>query len=92
MAGTSLFQLRDWIGALDSAGAREAARLLQWGAIIAHGRAMPLENQSDASRMPANCFTFQPDMKTTARRVGRIVDFSQGGREPLDHFDGGHFR
>jgi hypothetical protein len=42
-AGKTLFQLGDWIASLDRDG-QEAARLLRWGAIIAHGRAIPMEN------------------------------------------------
>ncbi|CAN5417451.1 hypothetical protein BH10PSE14_BH10PSE14_03290 [soil metagenome] len=78
-AGKTLFELGEWIASLDEAG-REAARLLRWGAIIAHGRTIPLERQSDAARMPANCFTFQEGRKERAVRMGRIVDFSAGGR------------
>jgi len=81
-AGRTLFQLGEWIASLDTA-AREAARLLRWGAIIAHGRAIPLERQSDATRMPANCFTFQEGRKHNAVRVGRIVDFSADATQPL---------
>lgn len=82
-AGRTLFELGDWIADLD-APLREAARLLRWAAIVAHGRAIPLARQSDASRMPSTCFTFQPERKGDARRVGAIVDFSAGGRGPLD--------
>jgi len=81
-AGKSLSQLGEWIASRDEAG-REAARLLRWGAIIAHGRAIPLERQSDATRMPANCFTFQEGRKQRAVRMGRIIDFSERGR-PLE--------
>lgn len=85
--GISLFKLRSWIDTLD-AEKREAARLLQWGTILAHGRVTPMDQQSDASRMPPNCYTFQPDMAANAVRVGKIVDFGAGQREPLSHFDG----
>ena len=53
VAGLSLFKLREWIATLPEPQ-REAARLLQWGTIIAHGRTTPMEAQSDASRMPSN--------------------------------------
>jgi hypothetical protein len=89
-AGLHLFKLKPWIQTLDPATA-EAARLLQWASLIAHGRAIPLERQSDATRMPPNCFTFQPDRAAVAKRVGRIIDFSSGEAAPLDHFDGAHF-
>lgn len=82
IAGMPLMKLRPWIESLSPAD-KEAAKLLQWGAIVAHGRARPLAEQSDASKMPPSCFTFQPDNAAKAVRVGEIVDFSAGGREPL---------
>lgn len=83
LAGTSLFGLRDWIAA-QLADRREAARILQWACLIAHGRQIALAEQSDATRMPANCYTFQPDRARVATRIGAIVDFSHGGRAPLE--------
>lgn len=80
--GLRLDQLRAWIDTLDPAH-QEAARLLRWGAIIAHGRSIPLERQSDASRMPPNCYSFQPHRASLARRIGEIRDFSRGTAEPL---------
>ena len=90
-AGLSLFKLRDWIRTLPAA-LQEPARLLQWGTILAHGRAIPMDRQSDASRMPQNCYTFQDVRKSEAQRVGRVLDFSQGPVEPLDHLGGDGFR
>lgn len=88
--GLSLMKLRGWIDGLEEPR-REAARLLQWGAILANGRSIPMERQSNASRVPPNCYTFQPGQKERAVRVGRIFDFSGGGIAPLDHFDGTAF-
>ncbi|PPE71881.1 hypothetical protein C3942_21440 [Solimonas fluminis] len=86
LAGLGLFdQLRPWIDSLDPPR-QEAARLLRWGAILAHGRVIPMERQSDASRMPPNCYSFQPPRKAQARRVGAIRDFSQGPAQPLDPY------
>lgn len=82
LAGTSLFALRDWIGK-QTAGRREAAKILQWACLIAHGRQIALAEQSDATRMPPNCYTFQPDRARHAERIGEIVDFSRGARQPL---------
>jgi hypothetical protein len=82
-SGGSLFQLGEWLGSLDEQ-TREAARLLRWAAIIAHGRAIPMDRQSDATRMPATCFTFQPGRKEKAVRVGAVVDFSIAASLPLD--------
>lgn len=82
-AGMTLLQLRPFIDSLDAEG-QEQARVLRWGAVVAHGRAIPLENQSDATRMPPTCFTFQPENKVKATRVGEIRDFSHGSEEPLE--------
>lgn len=82
-AGLTLLQLRPYIDGLD-ARRREEARVLRWGAIVAHGRAIPLADQSDATKMPPTCFTFQPENKVVAVRVGEIRDFSQGGEAPLE--------
>jgi hypothetical protein len=82
-AGLTLLQLRPFIESLDADG-QEQARVLRWGAVVAHGRAIPLEKQSDASRMPPTCFTFQPQNKVKAVRVGEIRDFSRGPDRPLE--------
>jgi len=82
-AGLGLLQLKPYIESLDAEG-QEQARILRWGAIVAHGRAIPLKDQSDAARMPPTCFTFQPETKVKARRVGEIRDFSPGGEQPLE--------
>jgi hypothetical protein len=53
--------------------------------MIANGRTIPLERQSDASRMPVgNCYTFQPQVRAAARRIGEIRDFSRGPSQPLE--------
>jgi len=83
IAGKSLLQLREWIASLDT-DRREAAKLLQWASLVAHGRQIPLEDQSDATRMPPNCYTFQPDKARQAKRVGRVIDFSTSDRQPLE--------
>lgn len=83
IAGRTLFTLRDWIAGLPD-DAREAARLLQWGSIVAHGRGLPRKQMETAQGMPPNCYTFQPERAAHALRVGEVIDFSQGGRAPLD--------
>lgn len=85
LAGTSLWELQHWIASQDPAMA-EAARILRWGNLIANGRQIPIEQQSDASRMPPNCYTFQPDRAAVAVRVGEIHDFSRGTARPLDGY------
>ncbi|MBV2151131.1 DUF2889 domain-containing protein [Sphingobium sp. AS12] len=90
IAGLSIMKLRDWIEGLDGPH-REAAKLLQWGAILANGRLIPMERQSTASRVPPNCFTFQPDNAAKAIRVGKVIDFTAAPLTPLDHFDGTNF-
>jgi hypothetical protein len=84
-AGLPLMALRDWIAALPAAQ-REPARLLQWASLVAHGRTMPLDQQSHAAAMPPNCYTFQPERAVRAVRVGKLRDFTSGGGEPLDGF------
>lgn len=86
LAGQTLFSMRDWIGTLDGTE-QEAARLLQWGSLVAHGRTMPLEEQSRAADLPPNCYTFQPERAVRAERVGERFDFSDGSRVPLEGFD-----
>jgi hypothetical protein len=83
LAGRRLDELRSWIDALDP-DLQEGARLLRWGAMLAHGRTIPMARQSDASRMPPNCYSFQPERARIARRVGEIRDFSQGAAQLLD--------
>jgi hypothetical protein len=83
LVGVTLDKMRPWIEKLEPAR-QEAARLLRWGNMIANGRIIPLEKQSDASRMPANCYTFQPLRAVQAKRVGAIRDFSTASSQPLD--------
>ncbi len=90
IAGRSLTQLRDWIATLDT-DAAEAARILQWASLVAHGRTMPLSRQSNAQAIPPNCHTFQPEQAAVAQRVGQRIDFSRALRAPLEHFDGATF-
>lgn len=86
IAGQSLMSLRDWIGSLQGTS-QEAARLLQWGSLVAHGRTMSIEEQSRAADLPPNCYTFQPERAVRAKRIGDRFDFSDGSRVLLDSFD-----
>lgn len=83
MAGMTLDKMRAWIDAQD-APMQEAARLLRWANMIANGRLIPIEKQSDATRMPSTCYSFQPERKTVARRIGVIRDFRNEQTRPLD--------
>lgn len=83
LAGVSLDKLKPAQVSSDPK-IQEAVRVLRWGTMIAHGRAIPLSEQSNAGRYPSNCYTFQPDNVTKARRVGEIKDFSAGEAQPLD--------
>ncbi len=85
LAGTKLNDMRSWMDTLDPAQ-QEAARILRWVSMIAHGRTIPMDKQSDASRMPPSCFTFQPERAAEAQRIGKILDFSHGTVQPLDHY------
>lgn len=83
LVGVTLDQLSRWIASLEPQQ-QEAARLLRWGTMIANGRIIPLERQSDAGRMPTgNCYTFQADRKVHAQRIVAIRDFSRGAAQPL---------
>ncbi len=86
ICGLRLDKLRDWIDGLN-AELREAAKLLQWGNMLANGRVIPLAQQSDATKMPAGCYTFQPERAVRAKRVGKIVDFSKENGWPLKNFE-----
>lgn len=85
-AGIRLDKLRPWIASLEPE-LQEAARLLQWGNMLANGRAIPLDKQSDATKMPPSCYTFQPERAVVAKRVGLIKDFSQGVNQPLEDYE-----
>lgn len=85
VAGLTLLTLRDWIAAL-SGPDQEAARLLQWGGLVAHGRTLPPERQNRAADLPASCYTLQPERAAMAERVGLVRDFSTGTAEPLGGF------
>lgn len=85
VAGLGLDKLNPWIAALVPEQ-QEAARLLRWGTMIAHGRSMMLGALSDATHMPAgNCYTFQPERIAVARHTGQIREFSRGAEKPLDN-------
>jgi hypothetical protein len=83
LTGMTLDKLGPWIASLDPQ-LQEGARVLRWGTMIANGRTIPMERQSDASRFPVgNCFTFQPQMRIAAKRIGEIRDFGAGAGQPL---------
>jgi hypothetical protein len=78
-----LLDMRALLSSMD-ASAQEATRILRWASIVARGRIIPFEQQSNASIMPASCFTFQPGNKEQASRVGHGKDFSSSQRRPFD--------
>ena len=85
VAGQTLLGMRDWIRSLEGVQ-QEAARLLQWASLVAHGRTMPIEEQSAAADLPPNCYTFQPERAAVAERIGERFDFSDGSRVLLGGF------
>lgn len=87
VAGQTLLSLRERIAAIAEPPAREAARLLQWGGLVAHGRTMPAEQQSRATDMPASCYTFQPARAAIAKRIAFGRDFSESSLVPLGIFE-----
>lgn len=82
IAGRNLLELGDWIASLPPAD-EEMARLLRGSAIISHGRQIPMEKQSDATKIPANCYTFQPETAAKSRRINGIHDFTEAMDGPL---------
>jgi hypothetical protein len=85
LAGLDLDNMRNWIESLDP-DTQEAARLLRWGTMVAHGRTLPAGWASGTSNMASRgrCFTFQPHKVGDAKHVGAIRDFSRGTARPLD--------
>jgi len=83
LAGVALDKLRPWIETLPPER-REAARLLQWGAIIANGRRRSWDQHSDARALGVGrCYTFQVQRVAAAKRIADIQDFSQGTKQLL---------
>jgi hypothetical protein len=84
LAGTRLDEMNPWIGSLDSTG-QEYARILRWGTMLAHGRAISDETRSDKVRLPlGQCFTFQPETMANAHYIpGTVHDFSRESEGPL---------
>lgn len=83
--GLTLPTLRNWIAGLPEED-REAARLLQWASIVAHGRTLPWERMHLPENMPPNCYSFQPERIASAVRIGKTVDFSGSGAAPLENY------
>jgi len=86
LAGLDLDNMRNWLESLDP-DTREAARLLRWGTMVAHGRTLPAGWASSGTGNMASrsrCFTFQPHKAGEAKHVGEIRDFSRGAARPLD--------
>ncbi|WP_052223315.1 DUF2889 domain-containing protein [Novosphingobium malaysiense] len=83
LVGQTALTMRDWIASLDGE-AQEAARLLQWASLVAHGRTMTDEQRRASLSMRPSCFTMQPERVERARMANGIHDFSAGGRQPLD--------
>jgi hypothetical protein len=83
IAGLSALTLRDWIATLDGE-TQEAARLLQWASLVAHGRGMTDDQRRQSLAMRPSCFTMQPERVERARMANGIHDFSAGGRQPLE--------
>ena len=84
MAGMPTSAIGRWIAA-QPAELQEAARILRWAAMVAHGRRIAMPAGMSATRFASGaCFTFQPETaKVGTRRPGADVDFSAPGRAPL---------
>lgn len=82
VAGLGLFEMTSWLDGQDGEAA-VLGRMLRWVMIVAKGRTMPLEAQSDATRMPPNCYSFQPQQSGQATRIVNLKNFSKFGEQPL---------
>lgn len=78
VAGQSALTLRDWIAGLEPEP-QEAARLLQWGALVAHGRQMSDERRRSALAIRQSCYTMQPERVSDATALSGMQEFT--GRE-----------
>jgi hypothetical protein len=83
LGGKSLLTLRDWIAGL-SGEAQEAARLLQWAGLVAHGRTLSAAEKHASLFHRPSCFTMQPDRARRAVAAAPTKDFSNGVLKPLD--------
>lgn len=87
ISGHTLMQLGDWIASLDPTRA-EAARILRWATMLAHGRQMNIPAHCGTERFPlGSCYTFSAEVAPMARRLpGADLDLSVDGKAPLaDH-------
>lgn len=82
LAGRSLLTLRDWIATLNGA-VQEAARLLQWAGLVAHGRTMSDEAKRSALGHRPSCYTMQPARVSDAAGPAPMRDFNGGDEDPL---------
>jgi hypothetical protein len=81
--GLPLIGLRPWIATLTDEE-RNEARMLQWASLVAHGRQMPWEPDSEFRALPGSCFASQPGRHEKCQRIGERIDFSKpGARLPL---------
>jgi hypothetical protein len=82
VAGQSLMTLRDWIATLVGP-ARDAARLLQWAGLVAHGRSLSEDEKHAALFRQPSCFTMQRGRVENAAALAPPRDFSAGSHRPL---------
>ena len=81
--GLPLIGLRPWIATLADEE-RHEARMLQWASLVAHGRQMPWEPDTEFRALPGSCFASQPGRHEKCQRIGERIDFSKpGARLPL---------
>lgn len=76
--GQSALTMRDWIAGL-SGDAQEAARMLQWAALVAHSRQMSDEQRRAALEYRPSCYAMQPERVGRAEARSGMQDFT--GRE-----------
>ncbi|WP_188770446.1 DUF2889 domain-containing protein [Novosphingobium endophyticum] len=82
VSGLTLVTLRDWIASLEGEE-QEAARLLQWASLVAHGRTMTREQRRAAVGVLPSCYAFQPERAGDVDFWREPQDFSGDERQPL---------
>ncbi|MFM5906351.1 MAG: DUF2889 domain-containing protein [Novosphingobium sp.] len=80
-AGLALIGLRPWIESLGPED-RHLARMLQWAALVSHGRHMPWETDANMRALPGSCFASQPGRHEKCQRTGERIDFSKPDARP----------
>jgi hypothetical protein len=83
LAGIELSNMRNWIDSLGREQ-QEAARLLRWGTMLAHGRSLAAAWTPAGRAVTGSCYSFQAIRIHEAKRFGARQDFSSGKAQLLE--------